>query len=199
MTSAQYTLGIFEDVTTTNQWAFNEATEGTVWNGYFLTPTAAGMYTISYPGIEFVPDLADGELQPAIQDGDSWVGEVTLRDGLMWSDGEPFTAEDVAFTWHTVKDTALQAAGSTTPTMRRTTGRSPSVEAVDDLTVRVTFNAQPGLAIWGPGTGITNMPIQPAHFWQPIVDEALASDDPATTLMAADGLEAPAIGATVVS
>ena len=23
---------------TTNQWAFNEATEGTVWNGYFLSP-----------------------------------------------------------------------------------------------------------------------------------------------------------------
>src|SRR6185436_12522884 len=90
-----YTLGIFEDVTTTNQWAFNEATEGTVWNGYFLSPTTAGMYTISYPGIEFVPDLADGELQPATQDGDSWVGEITLRSGLLWSDGEPFTAEDV--------------------------------------------------------------------------------------------------------
>ena len=58
-----YTLGIFEDVTTDNQWAFNEATEGTVWNQYFLSPTTAGMYTISYPGIEFVPDLADGELQ----------------------------------------------------------------------------------------------------------------------------------------
>ena len=57
-------------------------------------------------------------------------------------------------------------------------GPITAVEAIDDLTVTVTFNAQPGLAIWGPGTGITNMPIQPAHFWQPVVDEALASDDP---------------------
>jgi hypothetical protein len=65
-----YTLGIFEDVTTDNQWAFNEATEGTVWNSYFLSPTTAGMYTIAYPGIEFVPDLAEGELQPAVQEGD---------------------------------------------------------------------------------------------------------------------------------
>src|SRR5262245_57253671 len=97
-----YTLGIFEDVTTDNQWAFNEATEGTLWNSYFLSPTTAGMYTISYPGIEFVPDLADGELQPATQDGDSWVGTITLRDGLLWSDGEALTAEDVAFTWQTV-------------------------------------------------------------------------------------------------
>jgi peptide/nickel transport system substrate-binding protein len=195
----QYTLGIFEDVTTTNQWAFNEATEGTVWNGYFLSPTTAGMYTISYPGIEFVPDLAEGELQPATQDGDSWVGEITLRSGLMWSDGEPFTADDVAFTWHTVKDTALQAGWLDYTDYAPDNGPITEVEAVDETTVRVTFNAQPGLAIWGPGTGITTMPIQPMHFWEPAVEEALASDDPATTLMAADGLEAPAIGATVVS
>jgi peptide/nickel transport system substrate-binding protein len=194
-----YTLGIFEDVTTTNQWAFNEATEGTVWNGYFLSPTTAGMYTISYPGIEFVPDLADGELAPATQDGDSWVGEITLRSGLLWSDGEPFTAEDVAFTWHTVKDTALQASWLDYTDYAPDNGPITEVEAVDDTTVRVTFNAQPGLAIWGPGTGITNMPIQPAHFWQPVVEEALASDDPATTLMAADGIEAPAIGSTVAA
>jgi peptide/nickel transport system substrate-binding protein len=195
----QYTLGIFEDVTTTNQWAFNEATEGTVWNGYFLSPTTAGMYTISYPGIEFVPDLAEGDLQPATQDGDSWVGEITLRSGLMWSDGEPFTADDVAFTWHTVKDTALQAGWLDYTDYAPDNGPITEVEAVDETTVRVTFNAQPGLAIWGPGTGITTMPIQPMHFWEPAVEEALASDDPATTLMAADGLEAPAIGATVVS
>ena len=130
-----YTLGIFEDVTTDNQWAFNEATEGTVWNGYFLSPTTAGMYTISYPGIEFVPDLADGELQPAVQDGDSWVGEITLRSGLMWSDGEPLTAEDVAFTWQTVTDIEPRRAGSTTPTAPDD-GPITAVEAVDDTTVR---------------------------------------------------------------
>ncbi len=207
-TMETYTLGIFEDVTTDNQWAFNEATEGTVWNSYFLSPTTAGMYTVSYPGIEFVPDLADGELQPATQDGDNWVGEITLREGLTWSDGEPMTAEDVAFTWQTVVDTGLQAgwldytdyAASALPDPGDAPDNGPitAVEAVDDLTVRVTFNAQPGLAIWGPGTGITTMPIQPAHFWQPAVDAALETDDPATTLMAESGAEAPAIGATVV-
>ena len=194
-----YTLGIFEDVTTTNQWAFNEATEGTVWNGYFLSPTTAGMYTISYPGIEFVPDLADGELQPATQDGDSWVGEITLRSGLLWSDGEPFTAEDVAFTWHTVKDTALQASWLDYTDYAPDNGPITEVEAVDDTTVRVTFNAQPGLAIWGPGTGITQHADPAGALLAAAVDEALASDDPATTLMAADGLAAPAIGSTVAS
>ena len=204
-----YTLGIFEDVTTDNQWAFNDVAEGTVWNGYFLSPTTAGMYTVSYPGIEFVPDLADGELAPAEQDGDSWVGTITLRDGVTWSDGEPFTATDVAFTWQTVVDAGLQGgwldytdyaveALADPPEDAVDNGPITAVEATDDLTVTVTFKTQPGLAIWGPGTGITNMPIQPAHFWQPVVDEALASDDPSTELMAASGLEAPAIGPTVV-
>jgi peptide/nickel transport system substrate-binding protein len=204
-----YTLGIFEDVTTDNQWAFNDVAEGTVWNGYFLSPTTAGMYTVSYPGIEFVPDLADGELAPAEQDGDSWVGTITLREGVTWSDGEPFTAEDVAFTWNTVVQSGLQGgwldytdyaveALADPPEDAVDNGPITAVEATDDLTVTVTFKAQPGLAIWGPGTGITNMPIQPAHFWQPVVDEALASDDPSTELMAASGLEAPAIGPAVV-
>jgi peptide/nickel transport system substrate-binding protein len=192
-----YTLGIFEDVTTDSQWAFNEVAEGTVWNQYFLSPTTAGLYTISYPGIEYVPDLADGDLQPATGEGDSWEGTITLREGLLWSDGEPFTAEDVAFTWNTVKDTGLQGGWLDYTDYAPDNGPITAVEAVDDLTVRVTFNAQPGLAIWGPGTGITTMPVQPAHFWQPAVDEALASDDPATTLMASPGIEAPAIGPTV--
>jgi peptide/nickel transport system substrate-binding protein len=192
-----YTLGIFEDVTTDNQWAFNEVAEGTVWNQYFLTPTAAGAYTVSYPGIEFVPDLADGELQPTVQEGDSWIGEITLREGLVWSDGEPLTAEDFAFTWNTVVDTALQGGWLDYVDNAPDNGPITAVEAVDDLTVQVTFNAQPGLATWGPGTGITNMPVQPAHFWQPAVDEALASDDPAATLIAAAGIEAPAVGPSV--
>ena len=194
-----YTLGIFEDVTTDNQWAFNEVAEGTVWNQYFLTPTAAGAYTVSYPGIEFVPDLADGDLQPTVQEGDSWVGEITLREGLVWSDGEPLTAEDFAFTWNTVVDTALQGGWLDYVDNAPDNGPITAVEAVDDLTVQVTFNAQPGLATWGPGTGITNMPVQPAHFWQPAVDEALASDDPAATLIAAAGIEAPAIGPSVAA
>jgi ABC-type transport system substrate-binding protein len=78
-------------------------------------------------------------------------------------------------------------------------GPITAVEAVDDLTIKVTFNAQPGLAIWGPGTGITDMPVQPEHFWAPIVEEAMASDDPYAALMTASGAEAPSIGSTIFS
>jgi peptide/nickel transport system substrate-binding protein len=192
-----YTLGIFEDVTTDNVWAYNEVAEGTVWNQYFLAPTSAGAYTISYPGIEFVPDLADGELQPAVQDGEEWVGTLTLKSGLMWSDGEALTAEDYAFTWNTVKDLNIQGGWIDYTDWAPDNGPVLSVEAVDDVTVEVRFNAQPGLAIWGPGTGVTNMPIMPEHFWAPIVEEASGAEDPVAELLAASGAEAPAIGPTV--
>ena len=187
-----YTLGIFQDVTTDNVWNYNDTEGGTVWNQYFLAPTSAGLYTISYPGIEYVPDLAEGELQPTTQEGDSWIGEMTLREGVLWSDGEALTADDVAFTWNTVQDLDLQGGWIDYTDADVIT----SVEAVDDLTVRVTFNAQPGLAQWGPGTGITVMPVQPEHFWAPIVEEATGEEDPRTVLLAASGAEAPAIGAT---
>ena len=192
-----YTLGIFQDVTTDNVWNYNDTEGSTVWNQYLLAPTSAGAYTITYPGIEFAPDLAAGELEPTVAEGDSWVGTITLRDDLLWSDGEPLTAEDFAFTWNTVQELALQGGWIDYTDAAPDNGPITAVEAVDEVTVQVTFNAEPGLAIWGPGTGITNMPIQPEHFWAPIVEEAAASDDPRTTLLAASGEGAPAIGATV--
>ena len=191
-----YTLGIFQDVTTDNQWNFNDTEGGTVWNQYFLLPQSAGAYTIAMPGIELVPDLAEGDLQPAVQEGDQWIGEFTLKEGVLWSDDEPLTAEDFAFTWQTAVDLELTSGWVDYTDAEAGGGPVVSVEAADDQTVRVTFSSQPGLATWGPGTGVTNMPVQPQHFWQDVVDEATASDDPRTTLLSASGAEAPAIGAT---
>jgi len=196
-----YTLGIFQDVTTDNVWNYNDTEGGTVWNQYFLAPNSSALYTIAMPGIELQPDLAAGELEPTVQDGDSWVGTVTLREGLLWSDGEALTADDVAFTWNTVVDLELQGGWIDYADFDTgdpaTAGPVTAVEAVDDLTVQVTFSSEPGLATWGPGTGVVLMPIQPEHFWAPVVDEAAASDDPRTTLLAASGAEAPAAGPTV--
>jgi peptide/nickel transport system substrate-binding protein len=194
-----YTLGIFQDVTTDNTWNSFDTEGNTVWNSYVLSPNVSQMYTNAYPGIEYVPDLAAGELEPAVQEGDAWVGTITLRDDVTWSDGEPFTAEDVAFTWQTAVDTQLQGGWIDYIDNAPDNGPITAVEAVDDTTVQVTFNAQPGLAIWGPGTGITNIPIHAEHFWAPIVEEALGEEDPRTTLLSASGEGAPALGPTVFS
>ena len=186
-----YTLGIFQDVTTDNQWNSADTAGNTVWNSYFLNPMLAAAYKVTQPGIEFVPDLADAELAPTVQEGDSWVGTFTLREA-QWSDGEPITGADVAFTWQTAVDLELLGPWEDFVDADVVT----SVEA-EGQTVTVTFNAQPGLSQWGPGTGVAVMPIQPMHFWQDVVEAAKAEEDPRTTLLAASGAEAPSAGATV--
>lgn len=57
----------------------------------------------------------------------------TLKEGVVWSDGEPFTADDVVFTWQYVTNPDAAATSLATYEVLE------SVEAVDDLTVRLTF------------------------------------------------------------
>src|SRR5690606_6274007 len=188
-----YTLGIFQDVTTDNAWNMLDTAGNTVWNSYFLDPTTASAYQIALPGLEVVPDLAVGELPPVTQEGDVWVGEFTLRDDATWSDGEPITAHDVAFTWNTAVEFELIGNWED----YTDTDIVTSVEAVDDYTVRVTFNAEPGLAVWGLGNSVPLMPIMPEHYWGPIVVEAWGTESPRESLLAASGAEGPADGPTV--
>ena len=192
-TMETYTMGIFADVTTDNYWNSVDATGATVWNSYVLTPTKSAMYTLNFPGIEFVPSLAASELPAPVQEGDTWVAEVQLKEGLLWSDGEPLTAEDVAFTWNTAKDFELGGSWPDYVDVEVVT----AVEAVDDTTVRVTFNAQPGLAVWGSGNGVPFIPVLPEHFWGPVVEEAAGTENPGDTLKAASGVGEPSSGATV--
>jgi peptide/nickel transport system substrate-binding protein len=70
-----------------------------------------------------------------------------LRDGITWSDGEPFTAEDVVFTWEVYSNPESTVAG-------RVVGPSysliDSVTMIDPLTVEVKMNSiNPGyLDLW---------------------------------------------------
>ncbi len=187
-----YTLGIFQDMTTDNYWNYLDV-GSSVWNAYVLGPNLGSMYAIAYPGLDLQPDLAEGDLPDVTQEGDVWVGEMTLKEGLTWSDGEPLTAEDFVFTWQTAVDLEL---GTNWPGLVDA-DIVTSVEAVDDVTVRVTFNAAPGLGHWGPGSSVVTMPIFPEHFWADVVAEAAASDDPSTTLIAASGVGAPSSGPTM--
>lgn len=193
-----YKLGIFQDVETDNQWASADTSQNTVWNAYFLSPMTGSLYGTFMPGIEFGPVMADGDLQPTVAEGDKWIGTMKLRSGMLWSDGEPVTAADVAFTWHTVvsKDKGgVELLGPWQDFADEDV--VDNVEATDDLTVKVTYNSQPGLAVWGPGTGVPQIPIMPEHYWKDIVADALTQDDPRTVLLAASGAEAPSLGATM--
>lgn len=77
-----------------------------------------------------VPTLENGGIA---EDGTSVTYK--LKEGVTWSDGEPFTAEDVRFTWEFVSDTT--AATTTIADY----DDIEDVEVVDDLTVTVHFKA----------------------------------------------------------
>jgi peptide/nickel transport system substrate-binding protein len=75
-----------------------------------------------------IPSLENGGLA---EDGLSVTWK--LKEGVRWADGEPFTAEDVVFTFAYVSNPDV---GSTSaPNYTAVAG----VEAVDDFTVKVTF------------------------------------------------------------
>ncbi len=204
-----YTMGIFADVTTDNYWNLLDLGGTTVWNSYLLEDTHVGLFGIALPGLEIIPDLAAvDEVPPVTQEGDAWVVEVPMREDATWSDGEPITAEDYVFTWTTARDFALgagwieyvRAAQEDNPETETDESAQigvTEVEAVDDHTLRFTWNQQPGLSVWGLGNGPANMPIMAQHHWQDVVDEAAASDDPLATLEAASGAGDPASGPVV--
>ncbi len=75
---------------------------------------------------------------PSVENGllaeDSSSVTFNLLEGVTWSDGEPFTANDVVFTWEWVTDPA--SATNTAEIW----GDIASLEAIDDLTIKATFN-----------------------------------------------------------
>ena len=123
----------------------------------------------------FILNYGTGELEPWLaasgeQNEDATAFTVTLKDGVTWSDGEAFDADDVVFTVRMILDneelTAREAAA-----LR---GQVASVEKVDDLTVRFTLTeANPRFLVENFGVRIFgSVLIMPEHVW--------AGEDPAT-------------------
>lgn len=81
---------------------------------------------------EVVPNVA--ESFEVSEDGR--VFTFNLRDGMKWSDGMPFTAEDVLFN---VDDLLLNEEFAPTPPRYMSGDEPMTVEAIDDYTVRFTF------------------------------------------------------------
>ena len=104
-----------------------------------------------------------------------------LREGMKWSDGEPFGADDIMF-WY--EHIALNKDLSpTVPVwMQNADGSAATVEKLDDTTVQWTF-AEPNTIFLlnlanmdGADRSITNLSFVPAHYLEQFhpdfVDEA---------------------------
>lgn len=124
-----------------------------------FTPDASG---------EYLPVLA-AEL-PTVENGgvseDSLTVTYRLKEGLTWSDGEPFTAEDLVFTWEVLQNPESAAVGSAVVPAYESVA---SVTALDPQTVEVKFNqVEPGyLELW--------QAVLPAHLFD---SSAVTSEHP---------------------
>ncbi|MGP9538304.1 ABC transporter substrate-binding protein [Brachybacterium sp. AOP43-C2-M15] len=90
----------------------------------------------------------------------------TLRDDVTWSDGEQFTAEDVAFTWQLVLD------GETNTHYPFT-----AVEAVDDTHVMVTYESSSFTDL----VPFSQRRIVPQHIWEDEDPAAFTDPEPVGT------------------
>ena len=100
-----------------------------------------------------------------------------LRDGVLWSDGEPFTADDVVYTYETVRD----VPGVDSPVIAAMVGDTAYVEsvtAVDETTVQFTFNRVNTPAIYE----LINQNIVPEHVFSQYDDViATTNENPVGT------------------
>jgi peptide/nickel transport system substrate-binding protein len=99
---------------------------------------APGLTTIDTP--DLAPALA---LAADITQVDDLTWDVTLRDGLRFSDGGPVTADDVVFTFGTTIDPAFGSIF-----YKQQSDRFASVEALDRLRARFHLK-QPLATFWG--------------------------------------------------
>lgn len=88
---------------------------------------------------------------------DGTVVTFTLREGVTWTDGEPFAADDVAYTFNQMVDFPATNANAR-PVVE--------AEATGGLTVQVTFE-EPQFAF---SAAIGNTLIVPEHIWSAIED-----------------------------
>jgi len=145
---------------TFNCWAAGDADSGGIasllyeslldvdpWTGKFY-PRLARTFTVSPDHLEYT---------------------FTLRKGLLWSDGKPLTADDVVYTFGTL--IAKGFGNSSSRDVLTVYGHYPTVEKIDDLTVR--FHTQIPFA---PFLSSLRGAIAPKHILEPLTNKLIAEN-----------------------
>lgn len=133
-----------------------------------FSPTAlSGVVGALYEPLFFMNNLKDDptQLEPLMGESytisdDAKTIDVKIREGEKWSDGEPYTAEDVAYTFNLVDSNASL----------NTSGFAGTAEVLSDTEVRITLDKSESVNALSYLSGTM---IVPKHIWENI-------DDPVT-------------------
>jgi len=95
---------------------------------------------------------------------DATVLTAQFQEGIKWSDGEPFTADDYLFWWNEM--VLDESIGLSTPAGTRVNGEPMQLEKVDDFTIKFTFAASHPLFVDLSARGFYNSAqhLVPAHY-----------------------------------
>jgi len=187
-----FKLGIFSDPQSFNIWDALDVQQD-FWTYATLSPQGTSLFSTNYPTYTLTTNLASELVEVSEDNGDGTFSyTVPLHEGLEWSDGEAIDANDMVFTYETVRDLGMLGAWLSSYPLA-TEGEDGSVsqgltniEAIDDYTVKITFNFDPGLSIWQ--YGVASSSIVAEHYWSQFTADR-------ETLLAAPGDGAPVAGA----
>jgi len=111
-----------------------------MWSPYNLGGTLQQGVALFHEPLVFA-DMLDGHQYPWLATSWEYNADATelvyhLRDGVTWSDGEAFNADDVAYTFNTLRDLGNEVRlGGIYETYIK------EAAVVDDLTVKITFSS----------------------------------------------------------
>jgi len=134
-----------------------------------FSPDALGSTLTAIYEPMMIYNKSTGELVPWLATEVSWNADNTvltfkLRPNVKWSDGQPFSAKDVTYTFDLLQaNAALQGAASTV-----LTEFIAGYKAVDDNTVEFIFKSVYTPALYD----IANQFIVPQHIWKDVADPA---------------------------
>ncbi|MDR1256582.1 MAG: peptide ABC transporter substrate-binding protein, partial [Spirochaetaceae bacterium] len=119
--------------------------------GNYLNLLFEGLYKYADNGAgdaELVPGLAEDAPKKTVNADGSVVYTYTLREGLKWSDGKPFTANDIVYSWQRLVDPKTASKYNYIIDMVENAAEiidgqkdksSLGVKALDDMTVEITL------------------------------------------------------------
>jgi peptide/nickel transport system substrate-binding protein len=125
----------------------NMAVQRDVYNAYNDMASASDTgYWFYTELLEKLPTLEDGDAVLIGEEGPEGQIEITykIKPGISWHDGEPLTAEDFKYAWEVRMDPESGV------TSRATIEKIESMEAVDDLTLKVTLKKGIMDPMYGP-------------------------------------------------